>query len=670
MESEKLMKNREFVLSIFLFLLSFIVYYITLSPTLSSQSDSGELVTAVTLPGIAHPPGYPLYTVLGYLFSLLPCGDQAFRINLMSAIFSSFTVVLVFLIGRKIFHNIYVAIGTALLFAFSRDFWGLSLSAEVFSLHMCFVSLILYILFLWLERLSQKEYPRASVFLFGFVYGLSLSHHHTVLLLLPAILYLVISEKMYNKIEFWKSFFPVMFFFALGLLPYLYLPYAAGHDPPLNWGNPSSLQGFVRMVTRAGYGTFSLGSISGCSWSFHTFLCEAFHYIKALIAQFSPVFFLLGVFGMFIMVFYERRLFFFLMIILLLYGLCFIIIARFPYGKGFMALLERFYLPSYLAFVFYIGKALDHILGWLNKIGRSVCIAAFFMLVTVLAVVRFPDVDRHSNYLARDYGRNLLRSLDQRAILFVMGDVPVSSLLYCQYVEKKRQDVTIIVEGLLSSRWYLDQLSRRYPDILPLKNAYEKGGEGLIRDIIECQNLRRPVYFNHPSPDGSNRFIYGTRKRLICYGLAYKVTTEDECVGYNDCEALQALLDYEYEYNGKYDKKFDYFSGELIAMYSLAYYYLAKDWMSLGEKERALRSLYEAEKRSCYNGQLLFMIGLQYMEMELWNEAIRSLVMCMKNEGEKPEIYMNLAVIYSRQGETERAKSALRRMKELNRTSR
>ncbi len=71
--------------------LAFVLYFVTLSPTINF-TDSGELVTVAWTEGIAHPPGYPLYTIVGSLFAHLPLGDPAWRMNLLSALFAALGV--------------------------------------------------------------------------------------------------------------------------------------------------------------------------------------------------------------------------------------------------------------------------------------------------------------------------------------------------------------------------------------------------------------------------------------------------------------------------------------------------------------------------------------------------------------------------------------------------
>src|SRR4051812_26283170 len=68
--------------------LAFIIYLLTCSPTINF-TDSGELITVAWTGGIAHPPGYPLYTLIALGFIRLPFGDPAWRLNALSALFAA-----------------------------------------------------------------------------------------------------------------------------------------------------------------------------------------------------------------------------------------------------------------------------------------------------------------------------------------------------------------------------------------------------------------------------------------------------------------------------------------------------------------------------------------------------------------------------------------------------
>ncbi len=144
-----------------LFLLTFLVYLKTLAPGVFGF-DSAELATGVFTQGIVHPPGYPLYLLIGKLFTFLPIGDVAYRLNLMSAFFASLTVVLLYHAIRNIIQNRFAAWFAVLLFAFSNYFWQMALIAEVYTPFTAFLAGDLLLLSLW-RKTGFKKIP-AGVF--------------------------------------------------------------------------------------------------------------------------------------------------------------------------------------------------------------------------------------------------------------------------------------------------------------------------------------------------------------------------------------------------------------------------------------------------------------------------------------------------------------------------
>ena len=96
-----------------------------------------------------------------------------------------------------------------------------------------------------------------SPYLFAFLFGLSLTHHHVILFLVPAILY-----NFYNRYKQY-NYYKIAAVFLLGLLPYFYISIAARGVAIVNWDRAVDLQGFLRLVTRQDYGSFVANGFYG-----------------------------------------------------------------------------------------------------------------------------------------------------------------------------------------------------------------------------------------------------------------------------------------------------------------------------------------------------------------------------------------------------------------------
>ena len=165
-----------------------ILYIGTLAPTVLPYGtpdtlDSPMLQTEVSVLGVGHPTGYPTYMMLTHLFTYLPLGDPAYRVNLASAVYGIAAVLVVYLAGLRLGGRIVAAAAGALAFGLSGAFWSQAVIAEVYTFEALLVALVILVLLLWRDR-REGRYLLLSAFLVG----LSLTHHLTSVLLVPAAL--------------------------------------------------------------------------------------------------------------------------------------------------------------------------------------------------------------------------------------------------------------------------------------------------------------------------------------------------------------------------------------------------------------------------------------------------------------------------------------------------
>jgi len=270
------------MIAVILALSSLALYVRTAAPTVLT-ADSGEFQFVPYIAGIAHPTGYPLYTMLGWLWShALPLGDVAYRMNLFSALWAALAVALLYLTSvlflRLASPNIpqgglYVsALVAAATLAVSQTFWSQAVIAEVYSLHAFFVVLVFYLLLRWEaaagmswrarritnpagaedgrdgreEEVTGKTWrPATWLLLAAFTYGLSLTHHRTMLLLAPAVVvFLWLAGRETRPTATGRHSEPRMIHdgplalkallvLLLPLLLYLYIPWRAPFTPYL-----------------------------------------------------------------------------------------------------------------------------------------------------------------------------------------------------------------------------------------------------------------------------------------------------------------------------------------------------------------------------------------------------------------------------------------------------
>ncbi len=181
------MKRFNSALALLLFIASFVLFIRTLAPSLL-YGDSAEFQTIAYTLGVGHPTGYPIYVLLAKLFTFVPVGDVAYRVNLFSAFCAALTVALVFLIIRKLGAMYAAAVYGSLALALTPLFWKHASIAEIYAPAAAYLAFILFAVFQWKETANPRW-----IFLAGLFGGLSLGIHTTVALSgIAILLYLVL----------------------------------------------------------------------------------------------------------------------------------------------------------------------------------------------------------------------------------------------------------------------------------------------------------------------------------------------------------------------------------------------------------------------------------------------------------------------------------------------
>jgi hypothetical protein len=164
------------------------LYTATLLPGIGS-GDTAEFQRVVPTLGVAHPTGYPFYTMLGWLWSQLPLGaTPAWRMNLFSAVMAALAVGALFLVGRALGQSRLVAAMAALTFAVSATFWSQATIAEVYALAALIQALLLLALLRWRQGRNPNAKKGWPLWVAGLLLGLGLAHHRTIILLIPGAL--------------------------------------------------------------------------------------------------------------------------------------------------------------------------------------------------------------------------------------------------------------------------------------------------------------------------------------------------------------------------------------------------------------------------------------------------------------------------------------------------
>lgn len=193
------------------FLLSFIVLFLTVQPSVSFW-DCGEFIAAAYYLQVPHPPGTPFFLLVGNIFSQLPIGENiGFRVNMLSVISSALSVLLLYLVAVKLINNykgkkpenLFEAIGTytsaaigALAFSFSDTFWFNGVEAEVYAFSTFLFAAVVYLVLRWNERadaIDNEKYLLMIAYLIGLSTGV---HLMSVLAIVPVVMIVMFRKYM------------------------------------------------------------------------------------------------------------------------------------------------------------------------------------------------------------------------------------------------------------------------------------------------------------------------------------------------------------------------------------------------------------------------------------------------------------------------------------------
>jgi len=208
---------------------AFGIYFLTLAPTVQGF-DSAELSVGAYSLGFVHPTGYPLYLLIGHLFSGIPIGDVGFRLNLMSALFGGLTVMGLFTLLLYQTRNWLASLAATALFALSPLFWSQAIRAEVYTLHTAIVTSALLACLL----ADQKKKTTYTLICYCLL-GLGIGNHLTIIFLWASILLNTLwLEAGERKTHLLAAISGIIIAFLL----YLYFPWRSAANPQIDYIRP------------------------------------------------------------------------------------------------------------------------------------------------------------------------------------------------------------------------------------------------------------------------------------------------------------------------------------------------------------------------------------------------------------------------------------------------
>ncbi|HVZ79180.1 MAG TPA: DUF2723 domain-containing protein [bacterium] len=463
------------------------------------MDDSPEITTAAATLGIAHPPGYPLYTLLGRLLSLLPLGPICLRVNLLAALSGAGTCLLLYiLLSRTVQLPKALAAPFSLIWMAGATAYPASLSSKNGVYQMAALFILATLASLW-----RSKRPLAFI-----LFGLSLAGHWmTMLPCLGGFGWILYNQWKGRPLPV-KELVRSIAFLLLGLSLYLYLPLRSSLDPVINWAHPVDLTNFWHHVTRY------VDKNKDFTWDIGLWVQQGLFYLKGSFLEFNGLA-LLSILGIWALWKTEknRALGLGLAWAGLLAAVC--VFSKFSSGREY--LMQNYSIAS-LAFIPLLAA-----LGWRWLSGRFAALSEFasplaWALALGLLSLGLPRGSQAGYTYSYDYLLNAWRDTPKGSFFFCKGDVLDFPAWYFQIIGGKRPDLAVLGGGSLPMDWYRIHLAKTHPGLVVPYPVHEKGKEyisGHLMLWMVDHNPDRRLFFTFPDlrDDGM------ADRTLVPYGL-------------------------------------------------------------------------------------------------------------------------------------------------------
>jgi hypothetical protein len=500
---------------------------LTLAPGVTLW-DSGEFLAAIHALGIPHPPGTPLYILLGKVWSILFADVFGFgrAINLLSAVCTALGCGIFASLFAKWTEDGFAAAAAGITAGLMSTVWLSATETEVYAVALLFGAVIL----LAADRAGERSDMRWAL-LTAYLAGLAWSLHLTALLVLPSAILLVFSTQdgyfavpvgrrhvdgRRESHSFAKLMRASILVALVGMTCVLFMLIRARHDPAINQGNPSTWGALVDAILRRQY---DVPSLLPRQTPFYLQLGNVFEYAdwqfaKGLAPEAPPswwrtpitvLYALLGAVGFMAHRTMDRRSWRAMFLLFLVSSLGVVIYLNLKAGLSFGVGLLPANAPHEVRerdYFFFFAFICWGLWAGFGAIRLSRLLKAPVNLLAVVLpfaplILNWTAVDRRTDPVearARVESGEMLSRVPPSGILLALGDNDTYPLWYLQQVESTRRDVTVVTVPLLGAKWYRAELARRYKLLDPSAVEQWPGRDSTIALITKrSYEQNRPV---------------------------------------------------------------------------------------------------------------------------------------------------------------------------------
>ena len=575
---------------ILVFLLPLGLYVKTLAPTYIPV-DSAEFALCMHNAGICHPPGFPLYILIGKVFTdLLPVGTLIYKANLLSAIFGAGTILFVFLALKELEVKRDIAFLLAIFLAVNSVFWEFATSADVFT----FATFLIALTFLF-------SFRRRSILAF-FALGLSASHFYISAVLLPLLIWYFIKDPKRSGLASLRgrSGFMVycLLFFGLGFFPQALMYWRMQADPEINWGHAQGLSGFIDFVRRKEFGSIFLIANPVLTFSISKLFKHIAYYFSDLFLSFGFILPTLGFVGIFLgKILKDKKVILLSVSFFLLLTVQLVLLSTIdPKSDAGSFQISKFYLPSYTVAILLFGYSLKKITNKFFEENEIYVSLILGLLVVIYLFANFKVNDLSKNYFSQNLNLDALEQLPEGNVGITLSHIFYFGSVYEQKINRRFENASLLYfpnEKNKDMEFYNPQLFENQENeqfINEVGRGRELGkAERYILSVIS-RNLDKDIFILQGVFE--EKFFAYLKPYLRPHGLWWRVDRDI----YKDAESGQILNLLENFRNrgltvDDFEKKMQ--KDDFLA-YAVSYHSAAVELAKMAEYDKALKILDEA----------------------------------------------------------------------------
>lgn len=531
--------------------------------------DSGELISSSFTLGIGHPPGYPLYLLIGKIFSWFPVGDIAFRYNLLSTVLAILIFIFLYktcyLFCKITFKNINDFVlkitcqSVSIFFCLSYIFWSQAGNAKggIYVLSHLVLILTIYFFFKYLYQ-KQDKFLILSVYLSGFLPVIHFTTSGVVVFVILASVFVV------KNFSYKKNIIILTLFLISFLTPYLYLFLRASHYPLIHWHEIDTLPQIIGHILRKSY---SLKTTIPFNCDIAMFKIK--NYIGQLIRCYNFLIIFI-IWGAILLFKYNKIFFYFFVSFFVLNTMGVIYLTGNSFSPFTLYVNTNFYIFIDIILLIISSLGLYRFISSIKveNIKKNLLYLLPVFCIFLQLLLNFQSHDHSKKFLAYDHILNIERTLKPGDKLFSEEDFDVFSILYFKYIKNKFKKIDVYDRNAS----FLDTSIFREVRKADVQIKFKTGAfsETRLRHMKQKVNeylqnqAEYSVYKNNPDKTYYSSFTeFSNKEQKIYstpYGLIYKLQAKKELIKNSYYLMQLCLLRY-------LNKNFDLYYRDLLARY-------------------------------------------------------------------------------------------------------